>query len=181
VVRLDSAAAARIRTWTWLPLFATLGPALWVLAYLFEAYPPDPLPPVFVLLVMIAGTGFVWPGTGKDHVQVADETWWRFLRRRPLGIGLSVSLAILASVTAILATGTGGSMPAFAAASLVAALAALGAARSYAVWPAILSALGAVTVIGLMALIMLDYVPLPATEGMTTLPMSFVREIAISL
>src|SRR3546814_7974827 len=130
---------------------------------------------------MIAGTGFVWPGAGPDHVPAVDETWWRFLRRRPFGIGLSVSLAILASATAILATGTSGSMPAFAAVSLVAALAALGATRSYAVWPAILSALGAVAIIGLMALILLDYVPLPATESMTALPTGFDREIAISL
>src|SRR5690606_29019466 len=59
-----------------------------------------------------------------------------------------------------------------------AALAALGANRSYAVWPAILSALGAVATIGLMALILLDDMPLPAAEA---LPTSFGREIAISL
>src|SRR5690606_37803319 len=95
-----------------------------------------------------------------------DETWWRFLGRRPLGISLSVSVAVLLSALALLAAGEGiSSMPAFAAASLIAALAAIGAARSYAVWPTILSAFGAVGCIGLMALILLDYVPLPAADG----------------
>src|SRR5690606_38934446 len=50
---LASATAARIRRWTLVPILSNLGLALWVLAYLFEAYPPDPLPPTLALLVMI--------------------------------------------------------------------------------------------------------------------------------
>lgn len=183
---LASATAARIRRWTLVPVFSNLGLVSWVLVYLFEAYPPDPLPPTLALLVMIAGTGFVWPGAQLDYASrmnetPMNETWWRFLGRRPLGISLSVSIAVLLSALAVLAAGEGiSSMPAFAAASLIAALAAIGAARSYAVWPTILSAFGAVACIGLMALILLDYVPLSAADG-TLASVGFGRETAISL
>src|SRR5690606_22991228 len=95
---LASATAARIRRWTLVPVLSNLGLALWVLAHLFEAYPPRPLPPTLALLVMIAGTGFVWPGAQLDDASrmnetPMNETWWRFLGRRALGISLSVSIA----------------------------------------------------------------------------------------
>ena len=182
VTWLAAAAAARRRRWTLVPVLANLGLGGWVLAYLFEAFTPDITPPTLALLVVIAGTGLVWPGHRTEEPPAETETWWRFLRRPPLGINLSLSLVVLLAALAMLAVDEGYSiMPTFAAASLVAALAALGAGRSYAVWPALLSAVGAVACIGLMALILLDQAPAPVTEGGTAPPLSFGLDIAISL
>lgn len=182
VTWLASAAAARLRRWTLVPVLANLGLGGWVLAYLFEAFTPDITPPTLALLVVIAGTGLVWPGHRTEEPPAETETWWRFLRRPPLGINLSLSLVVLLAALAMLAVDEGYSiMPTFAAASLVAALAALGAGRSYAVWPTLLSVVGAVACIGLLALILLDQAPAPVTEGGTAPPLSFGLEIAISL
>ncbi|CAD7027182.1 hypothetical protein RHAB21_01349 [Pseudorhizobium halotolerans] len=182
VTWLASAGAARLRRWTLVPVLANLGLGGWVLAYLFEAFTPDITPPTLALLVAIAGTGFIWPGHRTVEPPASTETWWRFLRRPPLGITLSLSLVLLLAALAMLAVDEGYSiMPIFAAASLVAALAALGAGRSYAVWPTLLSAVGAVACISLMALILLDQTPVPVTEGGTAPPLSFGLEIAISL
>ncbi|MCB5203388.1 DUF2339 domain-containing protein [Neorhizobium sp. T786] len=179
---LATAAAARVRRWTIVPALANLGLAAWAIAYAFETYIFDPLPPTLALLAMVAGTGFIWPAAQLGFAPATNETWWRFLRRRPLGINLSLSLAILLPVLAFLAIGgTDSILPAFAAASLVAGLAAIGASRSYAVWPTILSAFGAVMCVGLMALILLDYVPVPAADSGTAPLVTFGREIAISL
>ena len=182
VTWLASAMAARLRRWTVVPVLANLGMGAWVLMYAFEAFPPDPVPPTLALLTMIAGSGFVWPGGRFDDAPPAGETWRGFLRRRPVGISLSISLVTLFSALAILAADDGASdLSAFAAASLVAALGAIGAARLHAVWPTILSAVGAVACIGLMALILLDHVPPIPADGSAPAPASFGMEIAISL
>ncbi len=178
---LATAAASRLRQWIIVPTLANLGLLVWVLAYLFQAFPADPLMPTLTLLVMIAGTAFVWPGAWRRQEPPPEETWWRFLLRPPLSITLSVSIAVVLPALAIIAANDGNiTMAAFAAASLIAGLAGIGALRSYGVWPTILSAITAVSSTGLVALILADYVPLSPIDG-PVLPLTFGREIAISL
>ena len=126
------------------------GLACWAVIYVLTSDTFDPLPPTLALLVMTAGTAFVWPGrTVAQPFESTEESRFGFLRRRPLGIGLSVSLGILLSASAMLmAFDSAEVSPTFAAAALIAALAALGGGRSYGVWPTLLSAAGAVMVVG---------------------------------
>src|SRR5690606_21086627 len=124
---------------------------------------------------------FVWPGAWRRQEPPPEETWWRFLLRPPLSITLSVSIAVVLPPLAIIAANDGNiTMAAFAAASLIAGLAGIGASRSYGVWPTILSAITAVSSTGLVALILAGYVPLSPIDG-PVLPLTFGREIAISL
>tara|TARA_R110002020_G_scaffold41341_2_gene122053 strand:+ start:2512 stop:5208 length:2697 start_codon:yes stop_codon:yes gene_type:complete len=182
IVWLASAAASRQRGWLRLPALANLGLACWALVYVLTSDTFDPLPPTLALLVMVAGTAFVWPGrTFMQPVDPAQESRLRFLRRPPLGIGLCVSIGILLSSFAMLAAFDAGEVsPTFAAAALIAALAALGAGRSYAVWPTLLSAAGAVIVGGLLALIRLDTI---AVVGDAAEPVAavYTADIAICL
>src|SRR5690606_11491828 len=99
----------------------------------------------------------VWPGVSFGQSDAPDEGWRRLMRRRPLGIGLAVSVSVLLPAIAILAAWDAAAGNAsLAAAALVAALAAVGSGRRYAVWPTIFSAVGAVTVVALLALIRLN-------------------------
>ncbi|MCJ8519119.1 putative membrane protein [Pseudorhizobium tarimense] len=181
IVWLASALASRIRGWLRLPALADLGLACWAIVYLFNTEGADPLPPVFALLVMIAGTGFVWPGTAIGHLDDVGAGWRRrLLRRRPMGLGIAVSVATLLPAMAMLAVwDTQAVDAAFAAAALIAALAALGAGRRYAVWPTLLSAVGAVAVVTLIAMTRLNYAP--AEAGLSGPLYAFTAEILISL
>jgi uncharacterized membrane protein len=182
IVWLASAAAARQRGWLRLPALANLGLACWAVIYVLTSDTFDPLPPTLGLLVMVAGTAFVWPGKAlAQPVDPATESRLKFLRRRPLGIGISVSLGILLSAFAMLAAFDSGEVsPTFAAAALVAALAALGGGRSYAVWPTLLSSAGAVMVAGLLALIRLNSVPMVVGE-IEPITAVYTADIAVCL
>ena len=182
IVWLASALASRLRNWLRLPMLANLGLAGWSIAYVFNTDPFDPLPPVFALLTMIAGTAFVWPGFGFGQSEGADGGWRRLMRRRPLGISLAISVSVLLPAIAIMAAwDAAAGNAALAAAALVAALAALGSGRRYAVWPTLFSAFGAVAIVAILALIRLDYTPVSAGEGAPTATPFFVGDIAISL
>lgn len=179
IVWLAAAAASRLRGWLRLPMLADIGLACWSVVYVFNTDGFDPLPPVFALLVMIAGTAIVWPGQNYGPIPQSGEAWRSLLRRRPLGMSLAMSFSTLLAAIALLAAwdaATGNAI--FAAAALVAALAGLGAGRRYAVWPTLLSALGAVTVIGILALIRLDQTPVASSDTITLVPVS---DIGVSL
>ena len=183
VVWLASAGACRLRGWKRQPVLAILGLASWVVVYVLTSDGFDALPPAFSLLVMIAGTAFLWPGA--DIAQTADAAplgWWRLLRRQPLGISLSVSVGVLLPALSMLAAWDSvGGNPSFVAAALIAALAALGAGRAYAVWPALAAAGGAIVVIGLLALIRLGDVPISPAGGANALTTGFAADILTSL
>ncbi|MFN7024117.1 MAG: DUF2339 domain-containing protein [Pseudorhizobium sp.] len=182
IVWLASAFASRLRGWLRLPMLADIGLASWAIVYVFNTDGFDPLPPVFALLTMIAGTAFVWPGVRFGQANEPLGGWRSLLRRRPLGIGLAVSVSVLLPAVAILAAWDASAGNAsLAAAALVAALAALGSGRRYAVWPTLFSALGAVAVVTILALIRLDYTPVIAGEGAATAAPFFIGDIAISL
>ncbi|MBW9066026.1 DUF2339 domain-containing protein [Rhizobium herbae] len=149
--------AARVRRWIVVPAFANIGLCLWALAYIASATPFETLPVTLVMLVMIAGVGFVWPGaTGDDAPadlpEVADDqpaapsrAWDRMIAP-PLGAitvtaGIAALLTVLAMISPLV---TASGYPVTEFCVVVAALAGLGAWRSYALYPAVLAAFTAI-------------------------------------
>jgi uncharacterized membrane protein len=175
-------AASRFRKWTIVPMLANIGMGLWVIAYAIGADDFDTMPPTLTLIVMIAGTGFFWPGSVYGRDRVAKTGWGGMLGRQPLTITLSVAfMSVLPSLAMLTTNPVTGIDPYFPAAAVIAALAALGASRAYAVWPAMIAAGGAVLSLAIVAISLLDtYVPQPV--GNEPLPViTYTTEIAVSL
>ncbi|CDN47172.1 DUF2339 domain-containing protein [Neorhizobium galegae] len=175
-------AASRFRRWTIVPMLANIGIGLWAIAYTFGANDFDPMPPTLTLIVMIAGTGFFWPGAVYGTDRVAKSGWSGLLGRQPLTITLSVAImSALPALAMLVADSVTGVDPYFASAAVIAALAALGASRAYTVWPAMIAAGGAVLNLFVVALLLLDtYVPQPV--GNEPLPVvTYATEVGVSL
>ncbi len=164
IVWLAANGAARLRRWHMLPILSNAGLSLWVIAYWLYADRRDPFPPGITLLVMIAGSAFLWPGRlfedGADAPADAAGRWRRvrhLLGRRPRGIMLSVSLGTLLCVMTLLATSNGSnSDPMLIFVAATGMLASLGAGRRPGAWPALFSALAAVWGMALLALMNLS-------------------------
>ena len=192
---LATAAAARRQRWTVVPSLANTGLGLWALGYIFASTTVQAEPVIFSLLAMIAGTIWIWPGNRFDlehHnavVPSADEGQARsesdnerrairvlhLLARSPLAITLTVSLAAALPAIAFIISGAGLSIhPTFAMAAIIIALAALGASRNFAVWPAIFAALTAQAGISILGQIALDFVPVLGTAPSISLPATSV-------
>lgn len=156
IVWLATLLASRLRSWTVVPTLANAGVGLWGLAYITAVAPFEPRPVAFALLVLIIGVGLIWPGAteaapapeapeGAERRGAVAGPWERLFI--PPHAAISISAAVAATVLALLFIS-----PAVAAvkypvtefAVVIAALAALGAFRPTAVYPAVLSALGAV-------------------------------------
>lgn len=108
----------------------------------------------------------------------------RLLLRPSLAINLTVSMAvILPAIGFLFAEGSVDTHPALIVSALIAALAALGAARHYAVWPAIIAALGAQTAVSLMSRQGIDFIGLINDTGVTLPPVGtgYTAEIAMAL
>lgn len=150
--------AARIRRWTIVPSVANIGLCLWALAYIASARPFETLPVTLVMLVMIAGIGFIWPGGLAGRIDIDPEntvdgqplatprTPWERVMAPPFA-AITVTAGISALLTALamispLTTASGYPVTQFCL--VVAALAAIGALRRYAVYPALLAAFVAV-------------------------------------
>ncbi|MEK1932492.1 MAG: DUF2339 domain-containing protein [Pararhizobium sp.] len=150
--------AARIRRWTIVPSLANIGLCLWALAYVASATPFETMPVTLVMLVVIAGVGFVWPGPTVDEAAAdlpeavdaqpaaLSRASWDGVIAPPLGAitataGISALLTALAMISP-LATASGYPVTEFCV--VVAALAGLGAWRSYALYPAVFAALTAI-------------------------------------
>ncbi|KRD56656.1 DUF2339 domain-containing protein [Ensifer sp. ENS10] len=156
VVWLATLLASRLRTWTVVPTLANVGIGLWGLAYITAASPFEPLPVTFALLVMIVGIGLVWPGAteaapapevpeGAQRRGAVAGQWERLFI--PPHAAISISAAIAATVLALLLISpavSAATYPVTEFAVVIAVLAALGAWRATAVYPAVLSAVGAV-------------------------------------
>jgi uncharacterized membrane protein len=148
--------AARIRRWTVVPSMANIGLSLWALAYIASSTPFETRPVTLIMLVMIAGIAFIWPGHVADGAENEPEetgqppakTRFSFERiMTPPFAAVTVTAGISALLTALamispLATASG--YPVVEFSLVVTALAALGASRGYAVYPAILSAVVAI-------------------------------------
>lgn len=138
-----TALASRLRGWTIVPGLASLALGLWALACILFESNGDILPPVLALLAMIATAIFIWPAGAFDSVEeigTVDRTsLLRLLRRRPRFFGIAVSLAAILPALALPGSGITPEN-AMAVVAITGALSSLGAARHFAVWPAILAA-----------------------------------------
>ncbi len=173
--------ASRLRRWTIVPTLANVGLGLWTLLYVTSAAEGfDPLPAVLALLVMLAGTVFYWPGSVyAGAIGPPKPGISMLLARPPLQITLSVSLATLlpALIMGVRQADEGG-IVVFSAAALIAALAAVGASRVYAVWPALIAGAGAVLSILISAFTWFNYeIPVAAGGQPDPAPLSFTVEI----
>lgn len=148
--------AARIRRWAIVPSLANIGLCLWALAYIASATPFETLPVTLVMLVMIAGVGFIWPGriaaaAGADLPEAVEpsalpRTSWDRVMAPPLAAitvttGISTLLTALAMISPIAAASD---YPVAMFCVVVCALAGLGALRGYAVYPALFAAFTAI-------------------------------------
>jgi uncharacterized membrane protein len=166
-----TAIACRSQNWKIVPALANAGLGLWALGYIGASDVIDLPPPTLALLAMIAGTIFIWPAKAFDDLPEAAAAaatpateaekaaqarlsvrMLKLLARHPIAISLTVSMAaVLPALAMVLATGSSNVHPGFAMASVITALAALGASRHFAVWPAVFSALGALAITTLTA------------------------------
>lgn len=191
---LATAVAARRQGWTVVPSLANAGLGLWVLGYIAVSDTVNAEPPTLALLVMLAGTIFLWPGKRLDSPPAeASETdvptrravrALRLLLRPSLAINLTVSMATILPALGFLFAGGGiDTHPALIVSALIAVLAALGAARHYAVWPAIVAALGAQTAVALMAQQGIDFIGLVNGTAVALPPVrtGYMAEIAMAL
>ena len=191
---LATAAAARRQGWTVVPSLANAGLGLWALGYIGFSETISAEPPTLALLVMLAGTIFLWPGKAFDTPPAeTGETAaperrairaMRLLLRPSLALNLTVSMAvILPAMGFLFADGGIDTHPALIVSALIAALAALGAARHYAVWPAIIAALGAQAAVSLMSRQGIDFIGLINDTSVSLPPVSvgYTAEIAMAL
>ena len=191
---LATAAAARRQGWTVVPSLANAGLGLWALGYIGFSETISAEPPTLALLVMLAGTILLWPGKAFDTPPAeAGETAaperrviraLRLLLRPSLALNLTVSMAvILPAMGFLFADGGIDTHPALIVSALIAALAALGAARHYAVWPAIIAALGAQAAVSLMSRQGIDFIGLINDTSVSLPPVSvgYTAEIAMAL
>jgi uncharacterized membrane protein len=185
VIWLAVNAASRIRRWTMVPMLANIGTGLWALIYATGAPEGfDPMPVTLMLIVMIAGTAFLWPGSAyAGRIGPPKAGIRALLGRPPLKITLSISLmAALPALMMAVRQADEGDMVVFAGAAIIAALAALGSARVYAVWPAMIAAGAAVLSILASALTWPNYaMPVPMDGQPSPAPLSFTGEIATFL
>ncbi|MFB7145059.1 DUF2339 domain-containing protein [Agrobacterium deltaense] len=191
---LATAAAARRQGWTVVPSLANAGLGFWALGYIGFSETISAEPPTLALLVMLAGTILLWPGKAFDTPPAeAGETAaperrairaLRLLLRPSLALNLTVSMAvILPAMGFLFADGGIDTHPALIVSALIAALAALGAARHYAVWPAIIAALGAQAAVSLMSRQGIDFIGLINDTSVSLPPVSvgYTAEIAMAL
>lgn len=174
IVWIGSALAARIRDWRVSPAIANAGLSIWALVYMSASAAYVVWPVTLAVLIMLAGTAFLWPGAWRDpqpaavtsDEPVADEAelvaeddgrpaeplksakpvrvagpWERLLL--PAHIANTLTSALGAASVAVLhlspaVVPVGNASLAFAL--LVAALGILGALRTYALYPAVMSA-----------------------------------------
>ena len=191
---LATAAAARRQRWTVAPSLANAGLGLWALGYIAIADTISAAPPVLALLVMLAGTIFLWPGRYFDAAPAeTGETVtsgrravraMRLLLRPSLAINLTVSMAVILPAFSFLVIGAGIDLhPAVIVSALIAGLAALGASRRNAVWPAIIAALGAQAAVSVMSRSGLDFIGIINDTSIALPPVrtGYMAEIAMAL
>lgn len=179
---LAISAASRFLQWTVVPTLANIGVGLWGLLFLFGADGPA-MPAALALIVMIAGTGFFWPGRYYGIIGPGRPGIGFLLARPPLQITLSLSIiTLLCGLGMVILHAEGDDpMALFAFAAVTATLAALGAGRTYAVWPAMIAAVGAGLGIVFIALTWLDFYPPTPIAGNNPPVLTFTSEVGIFL
>ncbi|WP_284757775.1 DUF2339 domain-containing protein [Agrobacterium sp. fls2-241-TYG-188a] len=181
---LATAAASRSQRWHVVPTLANVGLGLWALGYMVFAPLIEAEPVIASLIAMIAGSIWIWPGKYLSQQQNIEEDTQPdlagrsivtdLMSRAPLSINITLSMAIVLPALAFSVIETGITMhPAYAMAVLVLGLAAYGAGRNHAVWPAIFASLAALGCANLLAGFGVNYLP-TLGDGSTALSASGV-------
>ena len=194
VAWLATFAASRIRRWLVVPALANAGMALWAALYLVAADRVEVVPVLLAMLVLAVGHGLIWPGgiTAQDMPPSTSTAPADPLDRLfgPPAVAVSLTGALAMVFPALLLAG---SVPAIAHADygfaiLILSLAVLGALRGWAIYPAVLSAIGAVigTVLlaGLPATGLIgDFTGLapPTLDGAGSLPVPVLGAVPVNL
>jgi uncharacterized membrane protein len=146
---LATLAASWLRRWQVVPAVANMALGLWAVLYLSEALPADPLPATLSLLVLIGGIGFLWPGNESVESESARRVtpggtpisaWEHLLAPPAMAVSLTGALAVLLPSLVLATMVPGLPVAAWCFATLVLALAALGAWRCWGIYPTIFSA-----------------------------------------
>ena len=146
VAQVATALASRMKGWMVVPSVAQALLGIWALIALIDS--ADITPIALSLIAMIAAWMLIWPGTtGHDPADAAAPLSLEALGRRmasgPLGLDITLSLAVLLPALVMLDRGPTVSLPLFGFAALIAALAAAGSARYGAFWPTAIATVGA--------------------------------------
>lgn len=147
VAQLATSLASRIKGWLIVPAIAQVLLGLWALVALIDSAEITPI--ALSLIAMIAAWMLIWPGAKgeEDPAEAGTPLSLDALGRRmawgPLALDITLSLAVLIPALVLLDSGPKVSLPLFAFAALVAALAAAGSARHGAFWLTVLAAVGA--------------------------------------
>ena len=180
---LATFAAARIRRWQVVPALANAGMALWAVLYLSQADKVEVVPVLVALIVLALGHGLVWPGsvTAQDPPPptgaAAADPLERLLAPPAVAVSLTGALALV--FPALVLAGAVPTLPLadYGFATLVLVLAVLGAARGWAIYPAVFSAVGVlagvaaiVAVPGGMLIEGFGTLAPPALEGTASVP-----------
>ncbi|WP_438749338.1 DUF2339 domain-containing protein [Pararhizobium sp. O133] len=150
--------ASRIRRWSVVPSMANIGLSLWALAYIASVRPVESLPVTLVMLLMVAGVSLLWPGhlvspgaepqpeaAATDQQPAAPSAWEKVMVPPFAAITITAAISLLLTALALISPFTSaGGYPVTEFCVLAAALAALGALRNYAVYPALLASVVAV-------------------------------------
>ncbi|MDR7026954.1 DUF2339 domain-containing protein [Rhizobium rosettiformans] len=146
VAQVATSFASRLKGWLVVPAIAQALLGLWALVALIDM--TDITPIALSLIAMIAAWLLIWPGATNNDPAVAGsplslDALGRRMASGPLGLDITLSLAVLLPALVMLDRGPTVSLPLFGFAALIAALAAAGSARHGAFWPTILASVGA--------------------------------------
>ncbi|KQO75316.1 DUF2339 domain-containing protein [Rhizobium sp. Leaf262] len=177
---LATALAGRSQRWHIVPALANIGLGLWALGYMTFTDIIKAEPVIAGLMAMIAGSIWIWPGKYSTHANELSVYGPRsggyfpvvakLMGRPPIVLNLTLAMAIVLPAVWFSVIETALTMhPAFPMAVLILGLAAYGAGRNHAVWPAIFAALAALGCANLMAQIGLDFLPALGGGGVTAL------------
>ncbi|MGQ3290716.1 MAG: DUF2339 domain-containing protein [Shinella sp.] len=202
VAWLATFAASRIRHWQVVPALANAGMALWAVLYLSAADKVEVLPVLVALLVLAVGHGLLWPGNiAEEDVTVPTDAASagpldRLFTPPAVAVSLTGALALVFPALLLASAVPALSRADYGFAIVVMALAVLGALRFWAIYPALLSAVGAVAGVVAMANppggMLIDgfgSLALPALDGVIpappmaegTIPMAALGSVPVNL
>lgn len=146
VAQVATSLASRLKGWLIVPSIAQALLGLWAMVALLGVSEITPI--ALSLIAMIAAWMLIWPGGSGDdpadrNAPLSFEALGRRMSFGPLGLDITLSLAVLLPALMMLERDVTDVFPLFGFAALIAALAAAGSARHGAFWPTAISAAGA--------------------------------------
>lgn len=146
IAQVATSVASRFKGWMIVPAIAQSMLGIWALVALLDIGEITPI--ALSLIAMIAAWMLIWPGTtGEDpadrEAPLSLETLGRRMTSGPVGLDVTLSLAVLLPALMMLERNIGDLFPLFGFAALIAALAAAGSARHGAFWPTAIASVGA--------------------------------------